>query len=150
MGLSEVRWTGFGEATTEEGHKIWYSGEENKHQHGVAFLARKEVADNVISCTPISSRIISIHISAKPHNLTIIQAYAPTAEYDEEELEVFYEQLDSNIALVPKKDILIVQGDWNAKVGPDAHQDWAGTVGKFGIGVTNDRGIRLIVKFKLI
>ena len=57
-----------------------------------------------------------------------------------EEVQLFYKQLDSIIAKTPKKDILVVQGDWNAKVGPDAYRHWAGTVGRFGIGETNDGG----------
>ncbi|XP_076454867.1 uncharacterized protein LOC143289703 [Babylonia areolata] len=125
--------------------KIWFSGEEKKHEYGVAFIVRKETAGSVISCTPVSSRLITIRISAKPHNLTIIQVYAPTTDHGDEETEEFYEQIDSIIATVPKKDMLIVQGDWNAKVGPDAYQNWAGTTGKFGIGETNDRGLRLLV-----
>ena len=55
-----------------------------------------------------------------------------------------YELLESTIMEVPKKDILIIQGDWNAKVGPDAYENWAGTVGRFGIGETSDRGLRLL------
>lgn len=144
VGLAEVRWTGFGETTTDEGHKIWFSGKETKHEHGVAFIVRKEVVGTVISCTPVSSRLISIRISARPHNITIIQVYAPTSDHDDEELEEFYEQLDSIIKKTPKKDILTVLGDWNAKIGPDAYQQWAGTAGKFGLGETNDRGLRLL------
>ena len=74
----------------------------------------------------------------------IIQVYAPTSDHEDEEIEEFYELLDTTIAKVPKKDILIVQGDWNAKVGPDAYQNWAGTAGRFGLGETNDRGLRLL------
>ena len=144
IGLSEVRWTGSGETSTEDGHKIWFSGEEKKHQHGVAFIVRKEITGSVISCMPILSRLISICVSAKPHNMTIIQVYAPTTDHDDEEVKKFYELLESTIMEVPKKDILIVQGDWNAKVGPDAYENWAGTVGRFGIGETNDRGLRLL------
>ena len=144
LGLAEVRWTGFGETTTDEGHKIWYCGEEKHHQHGVAFIVRKEITGSVISCTPVSSRLISIRIAAKPHNMTIIQVYAPTSDHDDEEVEEFYAELDRIIAKVPRKDILVVQGDWNAKIGPDAYQQWAGTVGRYGIGETNDRGLRLL------
>ena len=144
LGLAETRWTGLGETTTEEGHKMWFSGDEHKHQHGVAFLVRKEIVNCVLSCTPISSRVISIRISAKPHNLTIIQVYAPTSDHTDEEIEEFYELLDTAIAKTPKKDILFVQGDWNAKVGPDAYTNWAGTTGRFGTGETNDRGLQLL------
>ena len=144
IGLCEVRWTGFGETSTGEGHKMWFSGEEKQHQNGVAFIARKEISGCVISCTPVSSRLISIRILAKPHNMTIIQAYAPTSDHKDEEIEEFYEQLENIIAKVPKKDLIIIQGDWNAKVGTDVYQNWAGTVGQFSTGECNDRGIRLL------
>ena len=144
IGLAEVRWTGFGETSTDEGHKIWFSGDQSKHQYGVAFIVRKELAKSIISCTPISSRIISIRICAKPHNLTIIQVYAPTSDHDDEEVETFYEEIEKVIKATPKKDILIIMGDWNAKIGPDAYQQWSGTVGKFGWSETNDRGVRLL------
>ena len=70
--------------------------------------------------------------------------YSPTTDYDDNEVEEFYEQIDYIIKEVPKKDILVVQGDWNAKVGPDTYNDWRGTVGKFGLGETNERGLRLL------
>ena len=144
IGLSEVRWTASGETPTEDGHNIWFSGEEKKHQHGVAFIVRKEITGSVISYTPISSRFIFICLSAKPHNMTIIQVYAPTTDHNDKEVKKFYELLGSTITEVPKKDILIVQGVWNAKVGPDAYENWAGTVGRFGISGTNERGLRLL------
>ena len=144
VGLCEVRWTGFGEITTANGHKIWYSGDERIHQHGVAFIVNKVNTNAVIECTPVSSRIISIRLSASPHNLTIIQAYAPTSDYSDEQIEVFYEELEATLAKAPKKDLIVIQGDWNAKIGPDAYTNWAGTVGRFGIGTTNDRGLRLL------
>ncbi|GFR58743.1 craniofacial development protein 2 [Elysia marginata] len=111
IGLSEVRWTGFGETILVEGHKIWFSGEETTHQYGVAFLVRKRIANCIINATPISSRLISIRLAAKPHNITAIQVYTPTSDHEDDEVEKFYEDLDNSIAKVPKKDILIVQGD---------------------------------------
>ena len=101
-------------------------------------IVRKEVIDSFISCTPISSRLISIQISARPYN-TVIQVHAPTSDHEQ-----FYKQLDSIKAKTPKKDLLVVQGDWNAEVGPDAYQHWAGTIGRFGIEETNNRGLRLL------
>ena len=144
LGLAEVRWTGFGETVTDEGHKIWFSGDNTKHQHGVAFIVNKEKVNSVIGCTLISSRIITIRISAKPKNMTIIQVYAPTQDYDDDIVEEFYEELEDTIKKVPKKDLLVIQGDWNAKIGPDAYNQWAGTVGRFGVGESNDRGMRLL------
>ena len=73
----------------------------------------------------------------RPH-ITVIQVYALTSDHEEEEVKHFHDQLDSIIAKTPKKDILVVQGDWNAKVSPGAYQHWAGTVGRFGIRETND------------
>ena len=130
LGLAKVRWTGFGETTTDEGHKIWNCGEDLKHQYGVAFIVRKENACSIISCTPISSRLISIRISARPYNIS----------HSMLDHEQFYEKLDNIIAKTHKNDILVVHGDWNAKVGADTYQHWAGPVGRFGIGQTNDGG----------
>ena len=139
-----MRWTGFGETVTEDGHKMWYSGLESRHEQGVAFIVRKEIIRCILSCTPVSSRIITIRVSAKPKNITIIQVYAPTTDHEDQEVEEFYEELENAIKKVPKKDIIIVQGDFNAKVGPDAYENWAGTVGQYGTGDTNDRGLRLL------
>ena len=144
VGLAETRWTGEGETSTEEGHKIWYSEEREKHQHGVAFIVRKEITDCVISCTPVNSRIISIRIAAKPINITVTQVYAPTTSHSDEETEMFYETLEETIMRTRKKDITIIIGDWNAKIGENAYEDWAGTVGKFGCGNTTDKGLRLL------
>ena len=109
--------------------------EDWKHQYGVTFIVRKEV---VGSCTPISSRLISIRISARPYNITVIQVHALTSDHEQ-----FHEQLDSIIAKTPKKNMHLFQGNWNATVDPDPYKHWAGTVGRFGIGETNDRGWRL-------
>lgn len=144
IGLSETRTTGFGETTTDEGHKIWFSGKDKIHEHGVGFIVNKEAMNYVISCTPISERLISIRLSAKPHNMSIIQVYAPTTTHEDEVVEKFYDDLERTILNTPRKDIMIIQGDWNAKVGTDAYKDWAGTAGKFCVGETNDRGLRLL------
>ena len=119
--VAEVRWTGFGEITTDAGHKILHYGEDSKHQYGITFIVQKKVVDSIVSCTPISSRLISIRISVRPYNITVIQVHAPASDHEQ-----FYEQLDSIKAKTPKKDIFVVQGDWNAEVGPDAYQHWAG------------------------
>ena len=111
LGLAEVRWTGIGETITNEGHKLWYSGDDSKHQHGVGFIVNKDRLNSVISCTPISSRLIAIRISARPQNITIIQVYAPTSDYDDEAVEEFYEEREKTIKNTSKKDLLIILGD---------------------------------------
>ena len=80
-------------------------------------MVRKEAVGSIISCTPISSRLISIQISLRPYNITVIQVHTPRSDHEQ-----FYEQLDSIIAKTPKKDLLVVKGDWNAKVDPDEYQ----------------------------
>ena len=76
LSLAEVKWTRSGETITDEEHKIWYCGEDSIDQYGVAFIVRKEVVDSIISCTHIKSRLMSIRIPARPHNITAIQVYA--------------------------------------------------------------------------
>ena len=120
---------------------MWYHGHENRKQHGVGFIVDKRTAINVMECTPVSERIISIRISSKPFNTTIIQVYAPTTDYDEEVVEEFYENLETLIAKTPKKDLIIVLGDWNAQIGEGINHS---STGKFGHGITTERGMILL------
>ena len=83
--------------------------------------------------------MISVHFQGKPFNITVIQVYAVDAE--EAEVERFYEDLQDLLELTPKKGVLFIMGDWNAKVGC---QETPGVTGKFGLGVQNETGQRLI------
>ena len=76
-----------------------------------------------MGCRPVSSRLLTILLKASQFNITIIQAYAPTTDYDDDDIEDFYDQLQEVIDQTPKKDILVVQGDWNAKTGEDASKN---------------------------
>ena len=82
----------------------------------------------------------SIHFKGKPLNITVILLYASTNNVEEAEVERFYEDLQDLVELTPKKDVLFVIGDWNAKVG---NQEIPGVTGKFGLGVQNEAGQRL-------
>ncbi|KAJ8396775.1 hypothetical protein AAFF_G00013740 [Aldrovandia affinis] len=144
LGISELRWKSFGETSTDKGHKLYFSGKENKHEHGVGFLVHKDILGTVMGCQPVSSRLITIRLRATPFNITIIQAYAPTSTYQDSEVEDFYEQLQAVLDQTPKKDIIIMQGDWNAKVGEDAYPNWKDTCGPYSNIKTNDRGLRLL------
>ena len=73
-----------------------------------------------MGCRPVCSRFITIGLRAVPFNITIVQAHAPTSDYDDNEIEYFYDQLLNVIDQTPKKDILVVHRDWNANVGRDA------------------------------
>ena len=85
--------------------------------------------------------MISVHFQGKPFNIMVIQAYASTSNTEEAEVEWFYEDLQDLLELTPKKDVLFIIGDWNAKVGS---QETPGVTGKFGLGVWNEAGQRLI------
>ena len=85
--------------------------------------------------------MISVHFQGKPFNITIIQAYAPTSNAEEAEVERFYEELQDLLELTSKKDVLFIIGDWNAKVGS---QETPGVTGKSGLGIQNEAGQRLM------
>ena len=85
--------------------------------------------------------MISVHFQGKPLNITVIQVYAPTDNAEKAEVERFYEDLQELLELTPKKDVLFIIGDWNAKVGS---QETPGVTGTFGLGMRNEAGQRLI------
>ena len=85
--------------------------------------------------------MISVRFQGKPFNITVIQVYAPTSNTEKAEVEWFYEDLQDLLELTPKKDVLFIIVDWNAKVGS---QETPGVTGKFGLGMQNEAGQRLI------
>ena len=86
-------------------------------------------------------KMISARFQGKPFNTTVIQVYAPSITAEEAEVERFYEDLQDLLELIPQKDVLFIIGDWNAKVGS---QETPGVTGKFGLGIQNEAGQRLI------
>ena len=88
-----------------------------------------------------NDRMISFCFKGKPFTITVIQAYAPTSNAEEAEVERFYQDLQDLLELTPKTDVLFIIGDWNAKVGS---QETPEVTGKFGLGVQNEAGQRLI------
>ena len=85
--------------------------------------------------------MVSVHFQDKPFNMTVIQVSAPTSNTEEAEVEQFCEDLQDLLELTPRKDVLFIIGDWNAKVGS---QETPGVTGKFGLGIQNEAGQRLI------
>ena len=85
--------------------------------------------------------MISVHFRGKPFNITVIKVYAPTSNTEEAEVERFYEELQDLLELTPEKDVLFIIGDWNTRVGS---QEIPGVTDKFGFGVQNEAGQRLI------
>ena len=97
-----------------------------------------------MGCCPVSSKLITICLRAVPFNITLVQAYATTSDYDDNEIGAFYNQLQNVFDQPPKKDILVVQRDGNAKMGTDACENWQGICGPFYNDDTNERGLRLL------
>ena len=89
LGLCEVRWRNFGETTTQEEHKLYFSGKEDRHENGVGLLVHKDTVNTVMGCQPVASRFITIRLRATPFNITIVQAYVPTTDYADEKTEDF-------------------------------------------------------------
>ena len=136
LGISKLKWTGMGEFNSDD-HYIYYCGKESLRRNGVAMMVNKRVRNAVLGCNLKSDRMISVHLQGKPFNITIIQVYAPTSNAEEAEVERFYDDLQDLLELTPKKDVLFIIGDWNAKVG---NQETPGVTGKFGLGMQNEAG----------
>ena len=116
LGISELKWTGMGEFNSDD-HHIYYCGQESLRRNGVAIMIKKRVQNAVLGCNLKNDRMISVCFQVKPFNITIIQAYVPTSNTEEAEVEWFYEGLQDLLELTPKKNVLFIIGDWNAKVG---------------------------------
>ena len=104
-------------------------------------MVNKRVQKAVLGCNLKNDRMISVRLQGKPFNITVIQVYALTSNTEVAEVERFYEDLQDLLELTPKKDVLFIIGDWNAKVG---RQETPGVTGKFDLGVWNEAGQRLI------
>ncbi|KAB0381252.1 hypothetical protein FD755_009036, partial [Muntiacus reevesi] len=140
LGISKLKWTGMGEFNSDD-HYIYYCGQESLRRNGVAIIVNNRVRNAVLGCNLKNNRMISVRFQGKPFNIMVIQAYAPTSNAEEAEVEQFYEDLQDLLELTPKKDVLFIIGDWNAKVGS---QETPGVIGKLGLGVWNEAGQRLI------
>ena len=136
LGISKLKWTGMGEFNSDD-HYIYYCGQESLRRNGVAIMVNKRIQNAVLGCSLKNDRMISVHFQGKAFSITVIQAYAPTSNAEEAEVEWFYEDLQYLLELTPKKDVLFIIGDWNAKVGS---QETPGVTIKFGFGIQNEAG----------
>ena len=116
LGISELRWTRMDEFNSDD-HYIYYCGQESLRRNGVAIMVKKRIRNAVHGCNLKNSRMISVSFQGKPFNITVIQVYAPTSNTEEAEVKQFCEDLQDLLELTPKKDVLFITGDWNAKVG---------------------------------
>ena len=92
LGISELKWTGMGEFTSDD-HYIYYCGQESLRRNGVAIMVNKRVRNAVLGCNLKNIRMISVPLQGKPFNITVIQVYAPNSNTEGAEVEWFYEDL---------------------------------------------------------
>ena len=120
LGIREIKWTGIGKFNSDD-HYIYYCRQESLRRNGAAIIVNKRVQNAVLGCNLKNDRMISVHFQGKPFNITVIQVYARTSNAEVAEVERFYEDLQDLLELTPKKDVLFIIRDWNAKVGVKKH-----------------------------
>ena len=138
LGISELTWTEMGEFNSED-HYTYSCKQDSLRRNGLALIVNKRVQNEVLGCSLKNYSMISVS-KANHSNITVIQVYAPTTNAKEAEVERFYEDLQDLLKLTPKKDVLFIIGDYNAKVGS---QEKPGITGKFGLGAQDKARQRL-------
>ena len=138
--ISRLKWTGMGGFNSDD-HYIYYCGQESLRINRVAIIVNKRVLNAVLGCNLKNDRMISVCFQGNPLNIVVIQVCSPTSNAEEAGVEWFYEDQQDLPELTPKKDVLFIIEDCNAKVGS---QETPGVTGKFGLGVQNEARQRLI------
>lgn len=142
LGLSETWWLQEGRLETIKNNMVVYSGKkEGRRSHGVGFIVEKNTAKSVPGYNPVNNRIITLRINAKPINMIIIQVYASTNTASDDQIDDFYGNLEDVLDKLPRRDLIILMGDFNAKIGKlhEKHDN----IGVYGLGERNERGDRL-------
>ena len=139
----EARWTGAGKRQLATGDTILWSGrEDNQHRQGVALIIQKEKGNTLLEWKPITERLLYARFKSRFIKLSVVTRYAPTEEAEKEEKDNFYDSLQSILEDIPKHDILVVLGDFNARVGSD-NTNRERIMGKHGTSTMTDNGSRL-------
>lgn len=145
IGLCETHWKGSGHFKTINNNAIYFSGHNTKSQEGVALIISKKWKDTVLAYNSVSSRIMTIKLNAKPICINIVQLHVPTSTSTDEEIEDFYKQLETTVSGLPSREITIIQGDFNSKIGKtEPNINLLPYVGGIGLGVRNNRGDKLL------
>ena len=144
LGLGETRWTQLGEVKLSSGQSVIYSGHEEdgaNHTEGVAIMMTKETRKALIAWEPISSRLITASFSTNNRRVKahIIQCYAPTNDADDDAKARFYDSLNHLLGRVGARDLVILMGDFNAKIGGQ-NEGYEEVMGKHGVGKINENG----------
>lgn len=145
MGLCETHKKGRGHFKTPAGNTVFFSGHETESKNGVGVIMSRKLAPHITSYNTINDRIMTIRIDSTPIPLNIIQVYSPTAQSSQDDIDEFYGMLQTTIESISKREMTIIQGDWNAKVGSTEQDDHIRhIIGKYGLGTRNERGEKLI------
>ena len=139
IGISETRYIEEAKVRLDSYTFIYSGGSE--HQHGVGFIIKSSIEKSILGYWPVSNRNIMLKLKAKPFDIAIIQTYAPTSSHSDDEIEEHYEEINKMLKEVKSTDVLIIAGDFNAKIGKGSYQD---LVGNYGLGDRNPRGDRLL------
>ena len=141
LGISKLNWTGTGGFNSDDHYSSTVGRTPSEERNGVAIMVNRRVPNAVLGCNLKSDRMIPACFQGKPFNITVIQVYALTSNTEEAEVQQFYEDLPDLLELTSQKNVLFIIGDWNAKVGS---QKIPSITDKFGLGVQNEAGQRLI------
>lgn len=142
LGIAEVRWTGSGQITSD-GKTFVYSGHADRHERGVGFVLSKEAAAALVGWKPVSDRIITARFQTRSAKITVVQIYAPVEDADDAAKDAFYDQLQEEIDIVPRHDLLFVIGDYNAQLD-GSRAGFEAVVGPHGSSTrTNNNGDRM-------
>ena len=150
LGLGKTRWNGAGQTRLVSGDTIIYSGQEEGQPHiqGVALLWTPKATQALLSWEPVSPRILTARFNSKGRKVTILQCYAPTNIAELVETEIFCKQVQAIMDKTPKRDLKILMGDLNAKVGAD-NTNRELIMGRHGTGEQNENG-ELFTEFDLV
>jgi len=123
--------------------RILSSGREDYHRSGLALILSSLAEKALLGCNSVNDRIITARFKTAVGCMIICRVYAPTTNEDDEEMTSFYDKLQEIIVSIPKSDMIIMMGDFNAKVG-QSDRNSNGVVGGFGYGQRKERGDRLV------
>jgi len=144
LGMSEVRWTGTGKQRLNSGGvMIWSGRSDNIHHEGVALLVSKKHANTILQWKPVNERLLYVRLNSKYAKLSIVVAYAPIDNAEEETKDTFYSSLQAVLDYIPRHDVTMLLGDFNARVGQNSHNR-SRVMGTHALGDITDNGERLV------
>jgi hypothetical protein len=140
LGISEMKWIGSGYFRSAN-NTVLYSGHNTHKENGMGMITTNQMSQSLIGYKTVNDTIIYTRMKAHPVNITCVQVYSPTTSAETADIEEFNRNLHSTLNKIPRKDVLIIMGDWNSKIGKGEEP---GTVRKYGLGNRNEAGERLL------